>query len=368
MLYTVYSVAETAFLFHPKGHPIFKERESMKRYNYLDVARGIGMILVLIGHSAGLSKYFTCFFMQLFFVISGYIYKPGKTYKENVVHKTKRLLIPYFINSFVLLLFYVLMGNTINETKFSFLGILYSRFSLYDTCIVTPKDNIYFLNIANGAMWYLTAFFITGLIFHLVIDKCLESKKFLVACVCGLMIITMLLAETPILLPWSMDYAFVGTIFMIAGAFLHKNAYFEEKTKVAHVAIIAVLFFVTSTFNSGVNTSVREYGIFGKWSVPFYIVIGITGTMLCIWCAKLIQNTIMGKAFLHIGRNTIIILCYHILIFTIFEELAKRFTDVDALTGLLYVLYHTVRISAGILGCLILNLLKEKMIRLFHKS
>lgn len=67
----------------------------MKHWKYLDVARGIGLLLVIISHSCGLSPYLINYYIPLFFVVSGYLYKPGRSYGENVVHKAKRLLVPY---------------------------------------------------------------------------------------------------------------------------------------------------------------------------------------------------------------------------------------------------------------------------------
>lgn len=65
----------------------------MKRYQYLDVARGFGLLLVIISHSCGLSRFLINYYIPLFFVVSGYIYKEGRSYKENIEHKAKRLLI-----------------------------------------------------------------------------------------------------------------------------------------------------------------------------------------------------------------------------------------------------------------------------------
>ena len=66
----------------------------MKHWNDLDVARGIGLLLVIISHSCGLSPYLNNDYIPLFFVVSGCLYKPGRSYGENVVHKAKRLLVP----------------------------------------------------------------------------------------------------------------------------------------------------------------------------------------------------------------------------------------------------------------------------------
>ena len=65
----------------------------MKHWKYLDVARGIGLLLVIISHSCGLSPYLINYYIPLFFVVSGYLYKPGRSYGENMAHKAKRLLV-----------------------------------------------------------------------------------------------------------------------------------------------------------------------------------------------------------------------------------------------------------------------------------
>lgn len=73
-----------------------KERET-----YIDIAKGIGIILVVIGHLHGINHiihdFFYLFHMPLFFIISGYLYNhnniiPLKTF---IKHKIKRLIIPF---------------------------------------------------------------------------------------------------------------------------------------------------------------------------------------------------------------------------------------------------------------------------------
>lgn len=38
----------------------------MKRYQYLDVARGFGLLLVIISHSCGLSRFLINYYIPLF--------------------------------------------------------------------------------------------------------------------------------------------------------------------------------------------------------------------------------------------------------------------------------------------------------------
>ena len=351
----------------------------MKRYQYLDVARGFGLLLVIISHSCGLSRFLINYYIPLFFVVSGYIYKEGRSYKENIEHKAKRLLIPYFGYSAVLLAVYVLMGRTLAETKASAFGILYSRYCLYDTTVV--KDNVYLFTVANGAMWYLTAFFVTSLLFyriaffaaslvyHLVIDRCLSDRKFLIGTLIVLTAITMALADIPVLLPWSIDLACVGTIFMIAGTLLGRAQFFEKKWNIPLIAAVFVIYILTSCLDPGINMSIREYGIYGAFSVPFFIIVGLTGSLLCIWFGKLIENTAPGRFIAYVGKNTIFLLAFHIFALEVVERIASKFIAIPVPGGAVvpFVLYHALRITAAVLGCLafseILNRLKKRLRR-----
>lgn len=333
------------------------DRSRMKRLRYLDIARGVGLLLVIISHSCGLSSYLINYYIPLFFVVSGYIYKEGRGYGENVGHKAKRLLIPYFGYSAVLLAFYAATGRTLKETGESAFGILYSRYCLYDTTMY--QDNVYLFTVANGAMWYLTAFFAASLVYHLVIDRCLADKKFMAGCVAVLVAVTMVLAELPVLLPWSLDLACVGALFMIVGTVLGRAEFFEQKWNLPLLAGTAAVYLVLSTVNPGINMSIREYGTYGRWSVPFFILVGISGSMLCIWFGKLIQNNIAGRVMAYIGQNTIILLAFHIFGLEVFEMIAGKFISIAELSGVSFAAYHAVRITASVCGCLILGKIVE---------
>lgn len=323
------------------------------RYRYLDIARGLGIMLVIISHAHGLSSYLINYYIPIFFIISGFTYCSGRSYGENVGKKAKRLLIPYFVYSFVLLGIYMILGRSMEETKFSLFGILYSRFCLYD--MSTHTDNVFLFTIANGAMWYLTAFFVTGLVFHAVADFALKNKKNLVLVLAALTVVTMALAELPILLPWSIDIACVGTIFMLAGKLLAQSGFFEKEGKLWRFACIFVAYMLLSYVNPGINMSVREYGVYERYSVPLFILIGISGSMLCIWVAQLIENTVLGRVVEYIGKNTIILMAFHIFGLEVFEMIAGRFVDVGALSGLTKLLYVVVRVTASVCGCLALG-------------
>ena len=74
---------------------------SIGRIQWIDIAKGIGIILVIIGHvsiNANINDFIYSFHMPLFFIISGFLYKPKKNFVKN---KVRSILIPYFVFSIV---------------------------------------------------------------------------------------------------------------------------------------------------------------------------------------------------------------------------------------------------------------------------
>ena len=81
------------------------------RKNYLDYAKGIGIVLVVWGHSGiGLNKYISSFHMPLFFIISGLLYSDAKSWVSFFIRKVKSLYMPYFGWNALVLLLAILIG------------------------------------------------------------------------------------------------------------------------------------------------------------------------------------------------------------------------------------------------------------------
>lgn len=321
--------------------------ENKVTYKYLDVARGLALLLVMISHAHGLNRFLIYYYIQVFFIISGYTYRPGRgTYGETIKKKAKRLLIPYFGYSALLWCFYALIRRDGAAMKQSLFGVFYSRFCLYKT--TTHEDNVYLLDIANGAMWYLTAFFVTSLIFYLVADKCLSSWKICTVTSIVLLVATGILNGLTILLPWSIDTAGIAAVLMLIGALLRKYEFFDRPFSFWMVAGALVLYVSMVEFNGRLNMSIREYGKFEALSIPFFLVVSVTGSMLCIWVSKWIQNTVCGKFLSYLGTHTIELMCLHMVGLEVFEIVASRFVDVNAFTGAIKWIYVAVRVTAAV--------------------
>ena len=152
----------------------------------------------------------------------------------------------------------------------------------------------------------------------------------------------------------------------IAGTLLQRADFFDRDWNLWVIIGILVFYLSLSRANPGINMSVREYGVYQAFSVPFFILIGITGSMLCIWVGKAFQNCIVGTVLAYIGQNTIVLLALHILGLEIFEMAAVKFINIGELTGAAFVLYHTVRVTASVCGCLLFGKILDGIRRALH--
>lgn len=78
-----------------------------KRIEWVDVAKGFGMICVILAHveEQYLKLPLYTFHMPLFFFLSGYLFSIKSSFKDFLVSKCKRILVPYFCLGGLLVLF-----------------------------------------------------------------------------------------------------------------------------------------------------------------------------------------------------------------------------------------------------------------------
>lgn len=82
-----------------------------KRIEYLDIAKAMTIILMIIGHmSSGILRNFIySFHMPLFFILIGYCYKERSL--RNEFHRIyKRILRPYFTTGLFIMIVMVIIG------------------------------------------------------------------------------------------------------------------------------------------------------------------------------------------------------------------------------------------------------------------
>lgn len=133
------------------------------RIDYYDIAKGIGILLVVWAHGSGpFSRYIYQFHMPFFFLISGLLYNSKSSLKRFIGAKIKSLYVPFV---FWNILFYtiksVLRGVSSNTILRNVLLII----------LTLSKDGEFF-----GATWFLGALFLVSIIYKLFDTLMLEVK------------------------------------------------------------------------------------------------------------------------------------------------------------------------------------------------
>lgn len=139
------------------------------RLEFIDICKGIGIILVILGHSdlpRIVIDMLYSFHMPLFFVISGYLYKnEDLKIVECIKKKSKSLIYPYIAFNMLYLLLDVLKASADYIPAVlikKIIAIVYGNYIW--------ENNYEYI----GTLWFLLALFCTEIIYAFV--RCLYKK------------------------------------------------------------------------------------------------------------------------------------------------------------------------------------------------
>lgn len=280
-----------------------------ERIKWLDAAKGIGIIFVVLGHTSipePLANYIWSFHIPLFFLLSGYLFgmrKPAR-FKPHLVGKVRTLLIPYTAFFIMLYVYYFALGSRYGEASSMGLtmplkGFFYSSGNLLDG-FFTP-------------LWFLTCLFTVEVMFFWIYR--LFTKWYGIALVaCSVLGYLGSIYLTPhFRLPWGLDTAFTAVVFYGAGCALYgqplprKNASWA----IIPIPVFLVVNFFVSRANGGATLRGNGYGNY----FLFYIA-AFAGVFAYILIARLLQKF---EPLVFLGKNSLIIFGLHGLPFVVLK-------------------------------------------------
>ena len=288
-----------------------------ERLDYIDIAKGIGIILVVLSHTVyPESMYYTsAFFVPVFFFCAGYTssFKKDVSLKDNFTRHAVKLLKPYlFFNILLLLYFHDFSLRAI-------VGILYSRYCLYP--FDTDSDICHLFTIGNYPMWFLTCMVIAYLLYYIII----YHRQYQYYIIALYLIITAAMASLPILLPWSLDTAFLMAVVMYAGTIFRQYFpdSFANRQPAPIVALAIVIYLLLLPLCHDINLSVRMYGP----SIIAYFFAAVTGSILLVALSRFLQSSFIGRGLQHIGKHSLTIFCIEIPFILLGDQLADNLLD-----------------------------------------
>ena len=291
----------------------------IKHYDNLDVLRGINIILVLIGHAIaifvgteklnffsepvllGLNEIFHCFRMPLFFMISGLLIDKFtvKPCKKAIKTKILRLLVPYFIWSFIAVIGMEIVSRY-TPLKLS-LGL---NFSDWLNCLVVPFWIYWFL--------YTLFFFFMGYYIIYKIFPLYAKKIFFIISL--FLQIMYFLDKIPHI--WIFDIISMYLLYFSLGTFIleYFSNFFLQKVSITKLLFTTILLIIISIFFMYSNYILNNIVL----TKILRIIITFIGSYFVFCISQYIYYNIgfLRKYLKDFGVNSIIVYCIHMYIIT----------------------------------------------------
>ena len=175
-----------------------------ERIEYIDIARGIGIILMIAGHvyyDTVFRDIIFSFHMPLFLFISGMLYNYNENTKEFIIKIIKRLYIPYVIG----VVFVSTFRNILLNSNIKILPQILVGFSNCRSMFPTVET--------VGALWFIPYLIFIQIVYN-YINKVAEGKDALLLYeTIVLMLCGFYFKKEQVYLPWSIDVALTTMIF-----------------------------------------------------------------------------------------------------------------------------------------------------------
>ncbi len=276
------------------------------RDEYIDVARGAVILLMLVGHSGApkiLTQFIYGFHMPFFFILSGYLYNHGKWeargLKELVRTKFKAYMIPYFILCGINIILEFITSIFSNGFRFEFIkeGFTDIIWDLYSYSTRARMGT-------STPLWFLPCIFLSTIFVYLIFKIKRAEYRISVLVIAWVVNIGLNIIKMP-LLPWHFGISLVGASFMILGFYI-RNYFARVEILGSRLMLLFFVIYVVCTLENGkTDMNLRNYGKY-----PMLFILGSSAMTICvIWFFK---NVITDSSLLQFfGRNTMIVMGFN---------------------------------------------------------
>jgi fucose 4-O-acetylase-like acetyltransferase len=277
-----------------------------QRVSWVDQLKGFGIILVVYGHNLPIIEpYIYSFHMPLFFFLAG-LFHPKEISFKTVLKRGKQILIPYFVWSLLLFIFWFIIGRNYGDSATMNLSVIKNFIGVF-----YAQGQHEYMNWGLP-MWFLPAIFFSFLFFGFV--RKIKNKVFEFILLFFLISIGFLI---PILFKihiiYSLDIALVS-LFFYGIAFYSKDFWFRKKMNFEKY-ILLILFVFHIILSISINVKIDMYR--SKYGNEFlFLLNAIIG--VCFW-TLVFKNIIRLRILSFFGKNTIPILALHTRALTVIK-------------------------------------------------
>lgn len=298
---------------HVNNEQILNNNTRGKRLDYFDMAKGFGIILVVLGHieyiSDPLRVWISSFHMPLFFVVSGMLiyYKSEPDLPLNTIlkKKAKGILIPYLW--FSILYFFI-----------DILNLYLNKINLM-TFKKNALSSVTFYGVS--VLWFLPALFLAEFLFLFLQKKLPNYVSIPVTLLLAVAAYLLQLKissfysanEDSLLITTLIDFlrvflrAAIALFFVCAGYYIFPLIDRVRSFNLLQLIIGIVLFFV-NLFLSQINGCVDFHYIIEE-NVPLFYLCALMGSVSLILICK---NMKALPPIIFFGKNSLVVMATHV--------------------------------------------------------
>lgn len=276
-----------------------------ERLWYIDWMKALGMLFIIIGHFAPstIAVISFAFSVQLFFFVSGFLYKPQDSSKSLLVKNIRTLLVPYLIWGGLLILFLFLRTRFLPELGKSVMGLLLGM-------------NNYEGIRGCGELWFIVTLFGLKLVTHPI------KLNHWMICFSTLISVCLAICYCSWIEGTECQYSGVGLLnvfvafpFFVLGYVL--SSYKGQITSISNRIgrkwipwlVLGLIGLVYGALKNGLVLMI--YGQYGN-SYVLFLLLGFVG-IFCSWIiASLLSKTRFNNYAYTISIGTIAILATHV--------------------------------------------------------
>lgn len=292
---------------------------SANRYEYIDITKGIGILLVVWAHILLVGwthRFIYAFHMPLFFFMSGYLFNSVKyhSFKDFLKKRFRRLIIPYLIYSVSTWAIWAIFRYLTHSNVESYF------MPLLQTVIAQGSGE--FL-VHNSALWFIPCLFAVEIIYYYI---CKAGDIAAIALCIAFAVFNSIMASIfgesyMFTLPWNLDAAFYALPFYGIANIIHKHHSHEQLlAKVNQNRIIAItttvvltaILYYLSVFFQECSMGSSSY----QCEIYVFIFRAFIGCFALIIFSMLLANLHVPKFITNslswCGKNSLDIMCLHI--------------------------------------------------------